>query len=173
MGQSDSNVDAALALSAAVAQIELAVREVQPSVEALGALIQGMTEGLSTLQQAMLMQANAPSIRASTAELDTTFASLEAEVNGSIVQLQFYDRLVQHLSHVQSYLSGVAGQLSAGSSVADAEIWETLRNKLRGRLITEAQRQLLDAMLPPADGVEFNAQQARDENASQGSIELF
>jgi hypothetical protein len=101
-------------------------------------------------------------------------AKLENHVHGGITQLQFYDRLVQHMAHVQDYLSGVAGQLGmTGDGAADDEVWDMLRSKLRVRLISEAQRELLDAVLPPPEGAHFNSQQARDEHAAQGTVELF
>ena len=48
-----------------------------------------------------------------------------------------------------------------------------LRERLRTRLISEAQRQLLDAMLPPPEGAGLDSGQAREELAAQGSVELF
>jgi hypothetical protein len=153
--------EAAQAIAASVAQIELAVREVQPSVEALGLLIDQMSSGLGTLRAAD--------------GLSLSVDELQKQVNGSITQLQFYDRLVQHLKHVQDYLSGTAGEL-ASRSTCDAhspEVWSSLRSRLRSRLISESQRQLLDAMLPPPEGVDLDADLAREEISAQGSVELF
>jgi len=153
--------EAAQAIAAAVAQIELAVREVQGPVEQLGLLIAQMSSGLDDLR--------------TDSHRNLTVEKLQKQLNGSITQLQFYDRLVQHLKHVQDYLSGAAGELASRSTsdVQSVDVWNGLRDRLRTRLISEAQRQLLDVMLPPPEGADFDSGQARDECAAQGSVELF
>jgi hypothetical protein len=161
MLESVQTSEAAQAIAAAVAQIELAVREVQAPVEQLGLLIDQMSSGLGAM--------------GSDSHRSLMLEKLQKQLNGSITQLQFYDRLVQHLKHVQDYLSGAAGEL-ASRSTADAQtvdVWNGLRNRLRTRLISEAQRQLLDAMLPPPQGADLDSEQARSECAAQGSVELF
>jgi prefoldin subunit 5 len=167
--------EAAQAIAASVAQIELAVREVQPSVEALGLLIDQLSSGLVTLHAARRRNAGPDAVAVFPDEIDRAVDKLQKQVNGSITQLQFYDRLVQHLKHVQDYLSGTAGELASRSTCDphNPEVWTSLRDRLRRRLISEPQRQLLDAMLPPADGADLDSDGARAEVSAQGSVELF
>jgi hypothetical protein len=175
MPQSAQTTEAAQALAAAVAQIELAVREVQTPVEELGLLIDQMSTGLGSMRTARRRNVNPDVIAVFPDEFDRAVDKLQKQVDGSITQLQFYDRLVQHLKHIQDYLSGAAGEL-ASRSTADAQaadVWNGLRERLRTRLISEAQRQLLDAMLPPPEGAGLDSAQAREELAAQGSVELF
>jgi prefoldin subunit 5 len=175
MPQSAQTTEAAQAIAAAVAQIDLAVREVQTPVAELGLLIDQLSTGLGTLSTARRRSVNPEVVAVFPDEFDRAVDKLQKQVNGSITQLQFYDRLVQHLKHIQDYLSGAAGEL-ASRSTEDSQapdIWNGLRDRLRTRLISEAQRQLLDVMLPPPEGAEFNSQQARNECAAQGSVELF
>jgi hypothetical protein len=175
MAQSAQTTEAAQAIAAAVAQIELAVREVQTPVEALGLLIDQMSTGLGSMRTARRRNVNPDVIAVFPDEFDRAVDKLQKQVDGSITQLQFYDRLVQHLKHIQDYLSGAAGEL-ASRSTADAQaadVWNGLRERLRTRLISEAQRQLLDAMLPPPEGADLDSGQAREELAAQGSVELF
>ncbi len=174
MGQTGENIEAAQAIAASVSQIELAVRDVQPVVEQLGELIDNMSTGLEELRKARPRRFDPDIIAVFPDEFDRAVAKLEKHVHGGITQLQFYDRLVQHMTHVQHFLSGVAGQLGmTADGTGNDEVWEALRSKLRVRLISEAQRELLDAMLPPPEGAQFNSQQARDEHAAQGTVELF
>jgi prefoldin subunit 5 len=167
--------EAAQAIAASVAQIELAVREVQPSVEALGLLIDQMSSGLGTLRTARRRNVNPDVVAVFPDEFDRAVDKLQKQVNGSITQLQFYDRLVQHLKHVQDFLSGTAGELASRSTCDPhgTEVWDSMRSRLRTRLISESQRQLLDAMLPPPEGVDFDSELARAEASAQGSVELF
>lgn len=166
--------DAAQAIAASVAQIELAVREARPAVEQLGVLIGHMSSGLGELRAARPRAFNPDVIAVFPDQFDRTVAKLEKEINSTITHLQFYDRMVQHLAHVQDYLSGAAGELANGVAAADAQVWSELCAKLRKRLISQAQRELLDAVLPPPEGGgQANSQQARDEHAAQGTVELF
>jgi hypothetical protein len=175
MEKTGQSLEAAQAVAASVAQIELAVREVQPSVEALSLLIDQMASGLGALRTARRRTDNPDVVAVFPDEFDRAVDKLQKQVNGSITQLQFYDRLVQHLKHVQDYLSGTAGELASRSmcDTADADVWNSMRERLRIRLISQSQRQLLDAMLPPPDGADLNSDQARAELAAQGSVELF
>lgn len=165
MGQSCQHIDAAQSVAASVAQIELAVREVRPAVEKLGLLIDAMATGLGQLRRA---GPQGPAAEGA----GPLIQELEKNVYGSITQLQFYDRLVQHLSHIQDFLSGVAGNL-ANDLEGDPNNLESLRARLRARLISEAQRELLDAVLPPPEGVRSSSQVVREESTAQGTVELF
>ena len=101
---------------------------------------------------------------------------LQAQLTSAIQQLQFYDRMFQHLTQVHDYLMSVAERMG---SLADADAglelptaqspWERLRAKFYTRLLTEPQRQLFDLMLPPAAG----SCPPMRERAALGSIELF
>jgi hypothetical protein len=174
MVQSGAKSEAAQAIAASVAQIELAVREAQPAVEQLGILVANISSQLAQLRKARPRRFDPDIVAVFPDEFDRTVARLEKHVHGGITQLQFYDRLVQHLAHVQDFLLGTARQLGEGANeVANDAAWEELRGKLRVRLISAAQRELLDAVLPPPEGAHFNSQQARDEHAAQGTIELF
>jgi hypothetical protein len=170
MAQSCQNIEAAQAVAAAVSQIELAVREARQPVEQLGALIDAMAMGLGELRTVQRRDPEAISVFPD--EFAQAVARLQNHVHGSITHLQFYDRLVQHLSHLQDFLSGVAGQVATAQE-GESDVWCLLREKLRARLISAAQRELLDAVLPPPQGARFNSRQAREEHAAQGTVELF
>jgi hypothetical protein len=175
MERSGQSSEAAQAIAASVAQIELAVREVQPAVEQLGLLIEQMSTGLGVLRAARPRNASPDAVAVFPDEFARTLDKLQKSIHGSITHLQFYDRMVQHLAHVQDYLSAAAGELASRSTCdpVEAGVWDGLRDRLRTRLISQPQRQLLDAMLPPADGADLDSKQARAEHASLSSVELF
>jgi hypothetical protein len=168
------NADAcARALTAATVQIELALREAEGPVEQLGELIARLAKVLGE----MAGEGGSPSAD----EQDAQLARLRADLSGGIEKLQFYDRMVQHLSHVREYLSAISNQIAAAAEdrseelgAANDEAWEALRARLRKRLISDPQRWLLDLVLPPTEWKRGDpTTETEDTPAAQGSIELF
>src|SRR5882757_10126688 len=93
------NADAARAVFAVTAQLDLVLRESQDPVAQLGSLLVHLAETLSAL----------PSATRGPGAIDGELVGrLQAEVFKGIQQLQFYDRLVQHQTHIQQYLIAVA-----------------------------------------------------------------
>jgi len=167
------HLEAAQALAAAVVQIDLAVREAQAPVDRLTLLVDCLAEALRELRgpasgtgEIVARQPDSPD------EPESPLERLQKDLYLCVIQLQFYDRLVQHLAHVQDYLASAANEL-ASPSPAEQDVWDRLRTKLRARLISAAQRELLDSILSPETGPTTSGAAARAEYASQGSIELF
>ncbi|HMA12592.1 MAG TPA: hypothetical protein VKO83_11935, partial [Steroidobacteraceae bacterium] len=88
--------DAARALLAAGEQIELALQQAQPSVDALG-------EALRRLAALLADPGNAGRAEA--------LQALRSEMLRAITCLQYHDRMTQHLTHVRDYLAGAAAGL--------------------------------------------------------------
>ena len=173
----------ASAIAAAATQIELALHEAHEPVEDLGLLIGQISSTLADLRGARGRTVVAPGESApGVAEVDAAIERLEAALHGSIERLQFYDSMVQHLSHVRDYLAGVATQLTHGTPGAeaatpaqgprDAASWEKLRHQLRTRLLSDSQRELLDLVMPATRGAR-SAAQAGASRAAEGNVELF
>jgi hypothetical protein len=173
VGDEGQHVEAAQALAAAVVQIDLAVREAQAPVDRLTLLIDCLAEALSELRTASSASGETGTLNPdSPDEPESPLVRLQKDLYLCVTQLQFYDRLVQHMAHVQDYLASAANEL-ASPSPASRDVWDTLRIKLRARLISAAQRELLDSILSPETGPTTSGATARAEYASQGSIELF
>jgi hypothetical protein len=171
--ESQRHVEAAQALAAAAMQIELALREGQAPVDRLGFLVDGMSE---TIRELRAVQVAAPVLTEAVAseEVVPPLERLQKDLFLFITQLQFYDRQVQHLTHLQDFITGVANELGAPTEAGESrDVWDELRGKLRKRLISAAQRELLDVTLTPATGVSMTSAEARAEYASAGSAELF
>ena len=107
----------------AAAQIDLAIREAQAPVEALGLAIANLS--------ACARHADRPEI--------------DREISACVESLQFFDRLTQHLSHVRDLL--IDG--SADRTVQDPSLWQERCRQIRSRLISQAQRDLFDLLVGP------------------------
>ena len=164
-GMRDAGRETARAVAAASAQLELALREAEGPVGQLGVDIEAMCAALESLRATPGM----PDAR--------EFDALQRRLTSAIEQLQFYDRMFQHLTQVHDYMMSVAERIGSIAEKPDIEfapstvpvIWERLRAKFYSRLLTEPQRQLFDLMLPPATG----SCSPMRERAALGSIELF
>ncbi|MFM1886360.1 MAG: hypothetical protein RL026_1517 [Pseudomonadota bacterium] len=127
-------------LLAAVAQIDLALREAQGPVDSLGGslerlagelLVLGHGEGLDPPRSAAL-------------------EALRRDLSDAVRSLQFYDRMVQHLSHVHDFLADAADDLDPNaSSPHPVYRWEQLRERLFRRLLSQEQRDVLHVLMPP------------------------
>jgi hypothetical protein len=157
---------AAGSMAAVAAQIDLAVREADGPVERLGATIGRIGITLAMMQEAL----ETTDIR-----LKWGLGQLRREYCCAIEDLQFHDRMSQHLRHLQDYLAGTGALLAREATNADGADpggWLRLRDQLMRKLITESQRQLFGQMQPaPAHGPLGAHPPAA--YARPGSIELF
>jgi hypothetical protein len=166
------NADAALALLAAAAQVGVAFRESQGPVSELSSLLAHLAQTLAALRSAPLTASadnsvSAPIVRG-------LLEQVQSEVFSGIQQLQFYDRMVQHLTHVQEHLVSVANELgSLKTNERSGEVWNELNARLRKRLISDEQRGLLDVFLTPDTPTRVGAKIADPDYSPPGSIDMF
>ena len=157
--------EAANVLFAATAQIGLALRESQGPVTELAALFSRVSETLAALRAAARGQ------NAGEREL---LRKIQMEVFNGVQQLQFYDRMVQHLTHIEDYLIGVANELCSVKTESQMQAaLDELNARLRKRLISDEQRGLLDLFLSPEDPIRVSAQAPRKDYSPPGSFEMF
>jgi len=155
-GDAGNHDEAIRVLRAASAQIELALHQSQAPIDALGETLRRMAALLGDPAQLARPEA---------------MALMRADLLRAITNLQFHDRMTQHLQHVRDYLSGSATHMAEQD--ADEEAWRSLHNRLHDRLLSETQRMHLgrDFLL----GVLTREQQHRDGPAASkpGDIDLF
>ena len=146
--------EAARALHAAGEQIALALRESQPQVEALGEALHQLAISLARKDELTAAQ----------------MVALNAAMMQAVNRLQFYDRMTQHLSHVQDYLARSARQI--GGPEPDGG-WTGVHQTLSERLLSDTQRFHLgrnfrDGLLAASDAAD-----REPRRASPGDIDLF
>jgi hypothetical protein len=131
-----------------------------------------MADALGALRSAPFVKDGQDAVAAATSR--GLMEQLQIDLFAGIQRLQFYDRMAQHLSHLQKYLISVANELTSMQTEAKAQqSWDEMHAKLRERLISDAQRGLLDLFLTPDAGTRVSASLAHPELASPGSVELF
>jgi hypothetical protein len=157
MSQSPGNHEEAVrVLRAASAQIELALNQSQAPIDSLGESLRRIAALLADTGQLSRPE---------------SLAMVRADLLRAITNLQFHDRMTQHLQHVRDYLSGSANHMSEQD--ADEDAWRSLHNRLHDRLLSETQRMHLgrDFLL----GMLARENPQRDSGASSkpGDIDLF
>lgn len=147
------------ALRAASDQIGLAMQDSRGSVEALG-------ESLARVAQLLAADLRAPGAA-------EQLQALRREMARAVTGLQFYDRMTQHLTHVQNFLAASAEQVGRGDA-AGRESWQALERKLADRLLSDTHRIHLGQHLQ-AEFLAAHQQQSRAERgaSSPGDIDLF
>jgi len=175
----DLNGNAARAIAAATAQIDLALREAHQPVDTLGRTLERIAEHMQELRKQFLTHAQHCGDAQGMLEMDLAVEALSAQMAVAIQNMQFFDRMFQHLTHVHDYLTGGADNLASvatTTSAADVEDaakrWETLRERLFTRLLSDAQRQVLDIVLPPQFW-QARRNSSKVAHAGPGDIELF
>lgn len=113
--------EAARALSAAGEQIALALRESQPQVEALGEALQQLAAALARRDELTAAEA----------------VALNRAMMQAVNRLQFYDRMTQHLTHVQDYLARSARHIGGPEPTGG---WTGVHQQLSERLLSDTQR---------------------------------
>lgn len=99
-------------IEAASAQIHIALREAEGPVETLCRTLERMAGHVQALREQVRAHAAHCADEQGQRRMDTTMEALLAELSLAVQSMQFYDRLFQHLSHVNEYLSGGADTLS-------------------------------------------------------------
>jgi hypothetical protein len=146
--------EAARVLGAAGEQIALALKESQPQVEALGEALHQLAVALARKDELT----------------EVEMVALNAAMMQAVSRLQFYDRMTQHLSHVQDYLSRSARQI--GGPQPDGG-WTGVHKQLSERLLSDTQRFHLGKNF--RDGLLAASGASRDpqRNSPAGDIDLF
>ena len=109
----DLNGNAARAIAAATAQIDLALREANEPVDCLGRTLERISARMQELRQHFLQHADRCGDAHGMLEMDLAVEALSAEMAVAIQNMQFFDRMFQHLTHVHDYLTAGADNLGS------------------------------------------------------------
>jgi hypothetical protein len=157
--EDEKSREIARVLSAASEQIGLALKDSQPPIDSLG----------TSLARLAVLLAGDLNSAAAVAQLQI----VRQEMTKAVTGLQFYDRMTQHLTHVQDYLAASASEIGTPASVGTGS-WEKLSRKLSDRLLSDTHRMYLGKNFPAEYLASLNGGSAGNrEKSPSGDIDLF
>jgi hypothetical protein len=153
-------------LNLGVAQLDAAVRESDAQVDKIAQCLVAITTDLQQLEARLQGEAGA----ASGAE---QMASIRASVQTAVKALQFYDKLIQRLTHVRSGLAIPADATTDAAAAANVD-WNGILDQVRARYSMVEERVLFDFMMRGLRAEQMlKALQSLREASAPGELELF
>ena len=146
-------------LNLGVAQLDAAVRESDAQVDKIAQSLAAISTDMQQFDSG-----------ASTAEL---VASVRASVAAAVKALQFYDKLIQRLTHVRSGLA-IPADATADAAAAASVDWNNILDQVRARYSMVEERVLFDFMMRGLRAEQMlKALQSLREASAPGELELF
>ncbi len=163
-------------LQLALAQIEMAMREGDESVNTLGALFTSMVESVSDIARAADSLDGNSETEAIKSTIKNNCESIKPRMKTAIVAFQFYDKLSQRLNHVNNSLDKMAELVADRNRVYSPWEWKELQEQIRAKYCLPQEMEMFEAVL---NGVSVQDALAQCEAAMKaagvrfGDIELF
>lgn len=135
-------------LELGAAQLDAAVRESDTRVDVLAGTIGVLASDACDLKKlTSQLGANESGVPPdAAAQLRRLAESIDQQAQAAITALQFYDKLIQRLTHVRDGLAIPADSL-AGVALSAVPIWSKLLEEVRARYSTVEERVLFDFMM--------------------------
>lgn len=133
-------------LELGAAQLDAAVRESDSRVEKLAEAISDMASDARALElEVAALEGPEQRAAQARARIRTLSEALGAHAQSAIIALQFYDKLVQRLTHVREGLAIPSDGAATAANPAGAD-WQALLEQVRTRYSTVEERVLFDFM---------------------------
>ena len=162
-----------LMLELSAAQIESAMRDSNSSVDVLSESFMAMAGYVHAMSASLAGLPDTGEIGATKESLTGMAEQVSGMVNHTIIAFQFYDKLVQRLSHVGHSLSLLGGLVADRSRLYNPNEWAALQESIRAKYTTPDERAMFESVLagvPVQEAIErFFAQRM----ATSDDIELF
>ena len=155
-------------------QIMAAMHDSDKSIEVLTNTFTGMAGYMNTILGIAHDLPNTPELSAQKTALSNVAEHVASIVNQSIVAFQFYDRLVQRLSHVVNGHAEFSNIVGDTSRLYNPAAWVQLHQGIRATFSTPDERALLDAVLMEGMPVEQAIETYLAKiNKGENDVELF
>ena len=159
-----------LFLNLGVAQLDAAVRESDAQVNVISQALTALTAEAQRFESRSAAGAVPAPADPAMAEL---LVSIRAATQNVIKALQFYDKLVQRLTHVRSGLA-IPADATSDMSAAIKVDWNDILDQVRARYSMVEERVLFDFMMRGLRAEQMlKALQSLREASTPGELELF
>jgi hypothetical protein len=108
-------------------------------------------------------------------EIEGKCSSLKQQVHNAIIAFQFYDRLIQKLTHVSHSMDTMADLIIDPTRLYNPHEWMGLQEKIRSSYTMESERLMFDALMNGASVQEAMelAEKHDGVDGQTGDVDLF
>jgi len=162
-----------LMLELMAGQVMAAMRDSDSSVAVLATSFTAIAEHSSNVAEAVSKLPDTPELAEQKSALTDTSRELQGMINQAVVAFQFYDRLVQRLSHVVQGQADFAEIVGDQGKLYNPASWLSLHDRIRKSFSMQEEHSLLDAVLQgmPVEQAIANYMQTLQEQDNE--VELF
>jgi len=134
-----------------VAQIEIAMRESDDSVEHLTTTFTTMMEYESNIAREVEKLPDSEATREIRESITFNTQMVTQEMQGAIIAFQFYDKLTQRLSHVGSSIEGLSELVNDISKIYNPMEWQKLQQQIKSRYSMREEHEMFDSVMNGMD----------------------
>jgi len=160
-------------LELGAAQLDAAVRESDTRVDVLAGTIGMLASDACDLKK-LAHQWTTESVPADLqARVQRLAEAIDQQAQAAITALQFYDKLIQRLTHVRDGLA-IPADSTTGGAAYSAPAWDKLLEQVRARYSTVEERVLFDFMMSGLSAEQMlKALSAMRSSVAAGDYEAF
>ncbi|WP_415033001.1 hypothetical protein [Azonexus sp.] len=162
-----------LMLELAVVQIETAMKDSNSSVEVLTTSFTAIAQCMHALLHKISNLPNEGAAGALRAELLGDSGDVADRVHQAIIAFQFYDKLVQRLSHVTHSLGDLSDLVGQPVRLYNPEEWVGLQNRIKAKYSTREESAMFEAVMNGVPVHEAVARFNQEMRAQEDDIEFF
>jgi hypothetical protein len=162
-----------LMLELAALQIEAAMKDSNASVEVLANSFTSMAGYLRTISDTVQSLPETEEMAGVKQSLIGTSGQVSGMVHQAIVAFQFYDKLVQRLSHVGHSLGALSDLVADQRRLYNPHEWVGLQEKIRSKYSTQEEIAMFEAVMQGIPIQEAIDRYMAEMNQKSDDIELF
>jgi len=162
-----------LMLELSAGQIMAAMRDSDNSVDVLAGTFTGMAGYMHTIVDTARQLPALPEVSGQKQALTHVAEQVESMLNQAVIAFQFYDKLVQRLSHVVNGLGEMCSIVSDQRKLYNPAEWAGLQERIRAKFSTAEERKLFEAVMNGTPLEEALEIYVTSLHGSGSEIELF
>lgn len=163
----------ALLLNVTVAQIELAIKESNASVEVLTNSFVDIANGIDVIAN-NIKQFSKEEAGTVKDDILNGRENLLEKLKDAMVAIQYHDQLSQRLLHISNSLTSMSRVAKDETQLHSKATWPSLKKELRANYSSETETALFDLIIDGADTCQALRQLGdQQRNNEQSGVELF